>query len=141
MKTMEIKQREKVVSILSEVLYTEEGVVFAYLYGSFATESIFNDIDIFIYIRNDKNPFTYPVAIKEKLFDAINKSEINTFTIDDFDVRIINDAPYDIVINILCEGKLMVDKNFDLRTDFIENMSNKYRANYFVLDEAYDESR
>lgn len=32
---------------------------------------------------------------------------------------------------------LIVDKNRELRTDYIERISDQYRVNYFILDEAY----
>jgi len=52
-----------------------------------------------------------------------------------FDVRIINDAPYDFVIDILCKGTLIVDKDPEIRTDVIERVSDEYRVNFALLDE------
>ena len=136
---MTSSERKDLTSLFSEVLNVDDRVIFAYLYGSFINESPFRDIDVFVYLRNEVDPFTYPVSLKENLFDAVAKAGYNAFSIDDFDVRVINESPYDFAIDLLCEGKLIVDKDTDLRTDYIERISNEYRVNYFVLDEAYHE--
>ena len=134
-------EREHITSVISNVLNGDEDIIFAYLYGSFTTESPFEDIDIFIYVRNDKEPFVSAMRIKEKVFDAVTAHGFNTFVIDDFDVKVINNSPYDFAINLLCKGQLIVDKNPELRTNYIEQMSDEYRVNYFILDEAYGEDR
>lgn len=141
MNTLNASKREKITTILTKVLNSEKCVTFAYLYGSFVTDNFFRDIDIFIYINEDEDFFVYPVNVKEKLFDAVAKLGIDTFVVDSFDVRIINNAPYDIMIDILREGRLVVDKEPDIRKDYIERISDEYRVNYFILDEAYGEDR
>lgn len=141
MNTLNASKREKITTILTKVLNSEECVTFAYLYGSFVTDNFFRDIDIFVYINKDEDFFVYPANVKEKLFDAVAKLGIDTFVVDSFDVRIINDAPYDIMIDILREGRLVVDKEPDIRKDYIERISDEYRVNYFILDEAYGEDR
>jgi predicted nucleotidyltransferase len=139
--TISQREREDITSIISDVLRGDERVVFAYLYGSFITGSFFNDIDIFLFTRNAEDPFTCSASIKEELSHAVTKAGFDIFAVDDFDVRIINDAPYDFAIDLLCEGILIVDKNSDRRTDYIEKISNEYRVNYFVLDEAFHAGR
>ena len=141
MNTLTAEKRGVMVRIVTKVLNSEEGVVFAYLHGSFLTDRVFRDIDVFVYTREGEDQFAYPVKVKEKLSDAVSEAGIETFVVDDFDVRIINDAPYDIVIDILREGRLIADKDPDLRNNYIERISNEYRANYFVLDEAYGDDR
>ncbi|MFQ5687536.1 MAG: nucleotidyltransferase domain-containing protein [Candidatus Scalindua sp.] len=141
MNTLTAEKREAIVRILTKVLTSEGGVVFAYLHGSFVADSAFRDIDVFVYTSEGEDPFVFPVKVKEKLSDAVSEAGIKSFVVDDFDVKIINDAPYDIVIDILCEGRLLADKDPDFRNNYIERISNEYRANYFVLDEAYGEDR
>lgn len=134
-------EKERITSVISNVLTNDEDVIFAYLYGSFAAGSSFEDIDIFVYVQNDKDPFVNAARIKDKVFDAVISSGFDVFTIDDFDVRVINNSPYDFAIDLLCEGQLIVDKDHELRTNYIEQISDEYRVNYFVLDEAYGENR
>ena len=66
----------------------------------------------------------------------MTESGIKEFVIDNFDVRVINDASYDFVIDILDKGLLIVSKDEQLRTSYIEHISMEYRLNQIVLDEA-----
>ncbi len=129
--------REKVINTISRVLEREEKVIFAYLSGSFVKEEFFEDIDIFIYGKDCHDNFTLSSAIKERIYEEMVKEKIALFSIDEIDVNIINDAPYDFVIDILREGLLLIDKDPELRTDYIERISDEYRTNYFILDEAF----
>lgn len=139
--TLSQREREDIIKIISDALRGDERVVFAYLYGSFVTGDFFNDIDIFLFTRKTEDPFTCSASIKEELSHAVTKAGFDAFTVDDFDVRIVNDAPYDFVIDLLCEGRLIVDKDPDIRTDYIEKISDEYRVNSFVLDEAFHAGR
>lgn len=123
--------------LISESLKREESVIFAYLYGSFAEESpIARDIDIAVYSGEKDDSFLLQANLKIKLSDELEKNGID-ISPDDIDVRIINDAPYDFVIDILDRGILLVDKDPKLRTDFIERISLLYRINEIVLQEFY----
>lgn len=134
-------ERDNITSLISNVLNRDEDVVFAYLYGSFIGDNPFRDIDIFAYLRNGENPFADAVRIKERVFDAFVNAGFNKFAVDDIDVRVINDSSYDFAIDLLSDGLLIVDKDPELRTDYIEQVSDEYRVNYFILDEAYGEGR
>lgn len=134
-------ERDNITSLISNVLNRDEDVVFAYLYGSFIGDNPFRDIDIFAYLRNGENPFADAVRIKERVFDALVNAGFNKFAVDDIDVRVINDSSYDFAIDLLSDGLLIVDKDPELRTDYIEQVSDEYRVNYFILDEAYGEGR
>ncbi len=126
-----------IISLIKNVLNSEDKVVFAYLYGSFIdTDEFFNDLDIGIYAKDIENPFLLTANIKEQLESVCVESGITSFASDDFDIRIINDAPFDFVINILNKGLLIVDKDESLRTAYIEHISMEYRINQIVLDEA-----
>lgn len=100
-------------------------------------ELFFRDIDIFVYIRKDEDTFVTQSSIRDNISEAVIDAGFHNIGIDDFDVRVMNDAPYDFVIDILDKGTLLVDKNRELRTDYIERISDQYRVNYFILDEAY----
>lgn len=130
-------EREKIISTISKVLNTEESVIFAYLSGSFINEDFFEDIDVFIYVKDDYDIFRFKPYIRERLYEGLVKEGIEFLSIDELDVNIINDAPYDFVIDILRDGVLLKDKIPVLRTDYIEHISDEYRVNHFILDEAF----
>lgn len=133
----EMKEKRRMTTIIADTLQADGRVVFAYLYGSFLTESSFRDIDVFLFLNTAGEPFQASVSVKEKLAEAFTKAGLPKVPADLFDVRVINDAPYDFVIDILCKGALIVDKDPEIRTDVIERVSNEYRVNFALLDEAY----
>jgi len=166
-----IMEKERVFKLIEEVLSRDSRLIFAYAYGSFVSEEAFRDIDIGIYVKNpEENPFVISSDIKTQL-SLLAKNEGITFTADDFDIRIINDAPFTplespgiyavdyinrkhqlpieggvkapsfltgftFLKRVFKEGILLVDKDSDLRTDIIENVSLKYRECTGLLAEA-----
>ena len=137
MHTLSQTEKNHITSLVSCVLNQDERVIFAYIYGSFVCESFFRDIDVFVYTRKGENTFVTQSGIRDNIYEAVIRAEFHNIGIDGIDVRVINDAPYDFVIDILDKGILLVDKNRELRTDYIEQISDQYRVNYFILDEAY----
>lgn len=75
MKTLNASKREMITTILTKVLNSEESVIFAYLYGSFVTDNLFRDIDIFIFTRKDEDSFVYPVSVKRSFVMLLQKLE------------------------------------------------------------------
>ena len=137
MHTLSQTEKDHITSLISRVLSQDGRVIFAYIYGSFVCGTFFRDVDIFVYIRKDEDTFVTQSGIRDNIYEAVINAGFHNISIDDFDVRVINDAPYDFVIDILDKGMLLVDKNRELRTDYIEQISDQYRVNYFILDEAY----
>lgn len=137
MNTMSRIEKDRITSLISQELDNDKRVIFAYLHGSFVYGTFFRDIDIFVYIRKDEDTFVTQSSIRDNISEAVTDAGFHNIGIDDFDVRVMNDAPYDFVIDILDKGTLLVDKNRELRTDYIERISDQYRVNYFILDEAY----
>jgi predicted nucleotidyltransferase len=130
-------QRNTIISIISKIIEKERKIIFAYLYGSFATESVIsNDIDIAIYTEEIENPFAFQVDMKIAISEELRKNKID-ISPDEIDLRIINDATYDFVIDVLEKGILLVDKLPEIRTAYIEKISLQYRLNEIVLAEFY----
>ena len=95
-----------------------------------------SDIDIAIYINNsEKNPFVITSDLKEKLSRKLKKDGFN-FIADDFDVRVVNDAPFTFLNRVIKEGILLLDRSPSLKTDLIEYISKKYRECSGLLREA-----
>ena len=136
MHTLSQSEKNHITSLITRVLNQDKRVIFAYLYGSFVSKTFFRDIDVFVYISKGEDTFITQSGIRDNIYEAVIHAEFHNIGIDDIDVRIINDAPYDFVIDILDKGMLLIDKNRELRTDYIEQISGQYRVNYFILDEA-----
>jgi len=151
-----IMEKERVFKLIEEVLSRDSRLIFAYAYGSFVSEEAFRDIDIGIYVKNpEENPFVISSDIKTQL-SLLAKNEGITFTPLEspgiYAVDYINrkhqlpieggvKAPsfltgFTFLKRVFKEGILLVDKDSDLRTDIIENVSLKYRECTGLLAEA-----
>jgi hypothetical protein len=73
--------------------------------------------------------------IKTQLSRRAKKEGLKV-TADEFDVRILNEAPFTFLKRVFQEGTLILDRDPDLRTDLIEYVSRKYRECAGILAEA-----
>ena len=123
-------------NLLKKALTQDERVIFAYAYGSFVKEQSFRDIDVGIYVKNpEENPFVISSDLKTQLSRAGKKENID-LTADQFDIQIINHAPFTFLKRVFKEGILLVDRDPELRTDLVEYVSSKYRECAGLLAEA-----
>lgn len=123
-------------SMMSEALAEDSRVVFAYLYGSFLESPSFRDVDIAVYIRDGENPYAVSADLKLALHKRSGRSP------DFFDIRIINGLVErgDLFVflylkRVFEEGKLLLDKDYELRTDLLERYGTKYRECEGLFDE------
>ena len=91
--------------------------MFAYLHGSFLTEESFRDIDLGLFSG----------VAKDLSFESDLSYELSTALGYEIDVRVINDAPVAFQMAALRNGRLLLSRNDDARTDFIENVGRRYR--------------
>lgn len=121
---------------MSEALRSEERIFFAYAYGSFLKEETFKDIDLGIYMQNpEENPYKISSDLKTRLSQLSRKQGLD-LTVDHFDIQLINQAPFTFLRRIFKEGTLLLDRDPDLRTDIVEQVSLKYRECAGLLAEA-----
>ena len=124
------------INLLTNALAKDDRVVFAYAYGSFIKEQSFRDIDVGIYVKNpEENPFVVSFDIETQLSRIFKKENIN-LTADQYDVQIINHAPFTFLKRVFKEGLLLIDHDPELRTDVVEYISSKYRECAGLLAEA-----
>jgi len=114
--------------LLARVLNKNPSILFAYLYGSVLEADKFNDIDIAVYLKPGFYPFRVSADLKMELSQKMGIDP------DKFDVQVINGLleKGDILSliylkNILENGDLIVDKDENLRTSFVEAYGMKYR--------------
>jgi len=129
-------ESERILSFIKKVLVQDGRAIFAYAYGSFVREESFRDIDIGIYIKDHgENIFVIIADLKNELSRHAREEGMN-LTADQFDVKVINGAPFTFLNRIFREGRLLIDLDPDLRTDLIEYVSLKYRECTGLLAEA-----
>lgn len=113
------QEKNSIIKTITDSLDKYQNVVFAYIYGSFVIDELFSDIDIGIYISNEKIKNTLSLEFElGNMLENLAKLPI--------DVRIINQAPTSFVYNVIKNGILIRDKNPDLRADFEGCIFKKY---------------
>jgi predicted nucleotidyltransferase len=118
-KSISKQEKEIIKEKISNILKERKYIVFSYVFGSFAKEDNFRDIDLGIYVSDigDISPLELELKIEAELDEIIH---IPT------DVRIINHAPLSFIYNILKDGILILDKDRSLRSDFEGLIFKKY---------------
>lgn len=112
------KERQKLIEAIRTFLSKKSNVVFAYIHGSFAEGEPFRDLDVALYSKNYKEE----IELESDYSDELSK---NT----DYSVEaiVINQAPVAFQMSVLKKGILIVNKSEDIKTDFIESVSRRYR--------------
>ncbi|NOR22518.1 MAG: nucleotidyltransferase domain-containing protein [Candidatus Aminicenantes bacterium] len=117
----EITSKETTVENLKKKLSSRNEIIFSYIHGSFLDNYPFHDIDIAVYVDQEK-------IISQKAFDysfqlSLDLSKETGFEID---IQIMNYAPLGFRHSVLKNGILLFSKNEKLRLDLIENISLEY---------------
>jgi len=116
-RTVSSDERERLTRAIKGRLLQERDIVFAYLHGSFLTEESFRDIDVGIFSG----------VAKDLSFESDLSFELSTAIGYELDVRVINGAPVAFQMAALRNGRLLLSRNDNARTDFIENVGRRYR--------------
>jgi predicted nucleotidyltransferase len=112
------QEKDDVLRDVSIQLSKSNSIVFAYVFGSFASADKFSDIDVAVYReRSAKNPFEWEVRLEGELRSACGFPT---------DVRIINKAPLSFVYQVIKSGLLVQDRDPSLRADFEGLIIKKY---------------
>jgi hypothetical protein len=112
-------QREKLVNTISAYLENNfKEITAAYLYGSFAANLLFSDIDLGILTRtNVERTLDFELKIETSI-EKIVKYPV--------DVRVLNRAPLSFCQNVIRHRKVILDKNPNLRADFEGQILKQY---------------
>lgn len=110
-------ERGRLVKAIAERLSREADIMFAYLHGSFAAGEAFRDIDIGVFVA----------AKKDLSFESDLSYELSTALGQEVELRVINDAPVAFQMAVLTGSTLLMSRDDDARTDFIETVGRRYR--------------
>ena len=108
---------------IKDHLYQKDEIIFAYIYGSVARnqDTRLSDIDLAIYIDEDKKPSAGPFGYRSDLI-----AELQPLAGNDIDLIILNDASNLLAYNVFKEGSLLFNKDPDLRTRVQAKTVDKY---------------
>jgi len=104
-------------------IFSRHPILFAYLYGSYATGLIhpFSDLDIGIYIENvpARKHLELELSISLEI-DSYMRGEVAS------EVRIINELPLVMIGEIITEGIIIYSRNEVVRVDFETAVRSAY---------------
>ena len=132
MKRKETGNQQNISKILKPVLKKERGVLFCYLFGSFANQNSISksDVDLAVYLDKEKCPDFF-----EKRLELI--LQLSKKLKKEADIIILNTAAPFLKYVILKEGKLIFEKNKAQRISFELRATNEYLDFKPVLEKYY----
>jgi predicted nucleotidyltransferase len=101
-------EKERIKENILNLLRQREEILFSYIHGSFL-ENNFRDIDIAVYLLDEKKPLKYELNLEREIEDVAGVP---------VDVRILNNAPLSFRFNVIKNGILLFSRNENVRCDF-----------------------
>jgi predicted nucleotidyltransferase len=111
-------QKENILENITSALNKHGEIVLAYVFGSFVQSDDFSDIDLGILV---KEKLVTPLNIELKLEIALE--DIVHYPVD---VRILNHAPLSFCQNVIRHGRVVLERDANLRADFTGNILKQY---------------
>lgn len=112
------EERLKIIERLADFTRNRQEVSFAYVYGSFAEEMPFHDIDMGVYVAGIKAEDSTMYAIE--MAQAISREERIPV-----DVRVLNHAPLLFLYHVI-KGRLIFERDEDTRIDVTYRTVQRY---------------
>ncbi len=111
------EQKLKLLERLRKRIKEVNGVVFAYVHGSFVERDSFRDLDVAVWIRIPSKAFYYTVDFSAKLEVEIGVP---------VDVQALNEAPLPFKHYVFTRGRLLFSKDNNLRLRLIDEVVRQY---------------
>ncbi|MFO0699357.1 MAG: nucleotidyltransferase domain-containing protein [Nitrospira sp.] len=116
--TVSSEQREALSKHLRRHLEREQGVRFAYLYGSVLESDRVHDLDVGVFLDD--------TAVPQQATIADHLSSTLTATVGlPVDIRVLNDAPLSFLYHAL-QGHLLLCRDETFLTDMLEDVPRRY---------------
>ncbi|MBW1691644.1 MAG: hypothetical protein DRG87_06335 [Deltaproteobacteria bacterium] len=112
-------QRQDIIEAISSYLVSKKKEIsVAYLFGSFITQDYFSDIDIGILTEKTlAEPLSFEIGLEIEL-GRIAEYQVDT--------RILNGAPLSFCREVIRHGRVILDRDPNLRSDFEGMVLKKY---------------
>ena len=115
------REKSQIINEIKRKLVKKKEILFAFIYGSFHDHSgnlTFRDIDIGVYTKD--------LDSKRAIYYSLDLSqEFTKSTHFPVEVRVINTAPIPFLFHVI-QGELIVNKDDDKCSDFMEDVIRRY---------------
>jgi len=114
------EEKTEIQNKIRTLLKKERKIVFAFLHGSFLSDTPFRDIDIGILVEeiSPSEYYNYEFELSEKIRSAINVPY-------DVDVKVINKAPLSFRFHVI-RGRAIYSKDPELIDEYIISTARSY---------------
>jgi predicted nucleotidyltransferase len=111
-------QKEDILERIASVLKSHQEIILAYVFGSFNDSNAFSDIDIAVLTAENMHTcLNYELDLEIELEDIVNYPT---------DVRVINNAPLSFCHNVIRHGRVILDRDSNVRADFMGRILKEY---------------
>lgn len=111
--------KEEVMERIKRFIKSHDEIIFSYIFGSFAENEYFNDIDLAIYIDENNS------ASKKIFYEVELARELEKIIRIGVDVIVLNRAS-DLILYRATKGKLIKNSDDELRVNFVSVHWKKY---------------
>ena len=126
--------KQKILETVKNVLMPVDYVIFAYLFGSYATDTVWamSDVDIAVYIdeKKVKDLFKTKLKLLGMIIDALKT--------DDVDSVVLNEATPVLKYEILTKGVLIFTKDERVSDEFYLRALKEFFDFKYILDKNYE---
>jgi predicted nucleotidyltransferase len=113
-----IQEKEECINAISSFLQHHSEIFAVYLFGSFVIRESFADIDLGVLLRREpEDILEYEIELESKL------EKLERFRLD---VRVLNRAPISFAQNFIRHGRLIIDREPNIQSDFESYVLKKY---------------
>ncbi|MEQ9715827.1 MAG: nucleotidyltransferase domain-containing protein [Candidatus Asgardarchaeum sp.] len=134
MDSKESLTKQEILKTVKELFERLDYIIFAYLFGSYATGKVWamSDIDIAVYV--DPRKVNDLFKLKLRLLGMLN----DAFKTDKIDLVILNEAPPVLKYEILVKGILIFTKDKEIHTEFYLRATKEFFDFQYILDKNYE---
>jgi len=125
-------KKDKIIKKIKNLVQNQDEIIFAYIFGSFIEEENFHDIDIAIYINENKT------SSKSTFYEIELSNQIENITSIPIDIIRLNSA-LDAIVYRASKGLLIKNSNDNLRVNYITTCWKKYWDYQKIIQEYMSE--
>jgi len=117
--TLKKSEKEEIIKEICTCLsQRHNNIITVYIFGSFMSARSFSDIDIGVVTVMDlSQPLDFELELESRLEKAIKYP---------VDVRVLNQAPISFSQNVFRTGRVIIDRNPNMRADFESRILRQY---------------
>jgi len=117
---VEQKERIEIIQEISTELQKEDKILFAFVHGSFCSETFFRDIDIGIFVHSmeSSNYLNCGIELSQKVESTLQFSY-------PIEVKVINEAPLSFCFHVI-QGELVFTRDEDFLTSYMMLIAREY---------------